>query len=294
MHLLEIGDLTSNQVTAIFKLADQASVRKAEKWLNGKLFLLFFPESSLRTRIAFERGIKDLGGECLLFPPETLDKRESLHDVAQYVQNWADGLIIRHPDDGKVKQLAAHSAIPIINAMTSDNHPCEILSDLYAIQKRKGDVRELVFTFVGPAGNICKSWAKAAQVMDLRFNHVCIRGQEVAAESRNYNYYTELEEALPNSDVVLTDALPELFRTNEYIDKYQITMEKMNLANKQAILNPCPPFFRGEEVSADAIASDFFVGYSFKMNLLFVQQAILLYSLQQKEDAAIFNGVNNI
>ncbi|WP_239614546.1 ornithine carbamoyltransferase [Cohnella mopanensis] len=277
MHLLNIDHLTDTQILEIFELADQLKTDPNEAHLKGKTFVLFFPESSIRTRLTFEKGIMDLGGRCLLFPPETLNKREALEDVIQYVQNWADGVVVRHPDYYVIQELGRHSTIPVINAMTSDNHPCEILADLYTISRLREDYRNLVYTFVGHAGNISRSWKDIAKAMDLQFNHVCVNGQQLSPDHRNYRFHTELAPILANSDVVLTDSLPESFRTREYIERYQITIERMKLAKPSALLNPCPPFYRQEEVSEEAINSDFFVGYSFKRNLIYVQQAILLY-----------------
>ncbi|AZN41347.1 ornithine carbamoyltransferase [Paenibacillus albus] len=281
MHLLNLRELSEKQMLDIFELADEliGQPSKYSRALTGKTFVLFFPESSLRTRITFEKGIKELGGECILFPPETLEKKEKLSDVIHYLENWVDGVIVRHPDFAKIQQLADQSSLPILNAMTSENHPCEILSDLYAISRQVDNFRELVYTFVGPAGNICRSWADAAAVMNLNFNHVCAAGHELGGPSPNYSFHVELEDALTRSDVVLTDSLPKAFLTDEYISKYQITLDRMRIAKPKAILNPCPPFFRGEAVSEDAISSDYFVGYSFKKNLIHVQQAIVLYSL---------------
>ncbi|SEN98321.1 ornithine carbamoyltransferase [Paenibacillus sp. OV219] len=281
MHLLNLRELSHKQIDEIFELADELRLQndKYSRSLTRKTFVLFFPESSLRTRITFEKGIKDLGGECILFPPETLDKREQLSDVTHYLENWVDGIIVRYPDYSKIQELAYQSSLPIINAMTSVNHPCEILSDLYSISRQRENFTELVYTFVGPAGNICRSWVEAAGVMNLNFNHICAEGHELGERSTNYSYHNEFEDVLTRSDVILTDSLPKELLTDEYINKYQITLDRMKLAKPNAILNPCPPFFRGEEISEDAISSDYFVGHSFKKNLLYVQQAIVLYSL---------------
>lgn len=252
---------------------------RRERFFEDKTFILFFPENSLRTRITFEKGIKDLGGECILFPPEALDRREELIDTVKYIENWADGIVVRHSDFMKINEMAKYSSIPIVNAMTSVNHPCEILADLYSISERKNNYRELVYTFVGPASNISRSWTNVAKIMNLDFNHVSLAGNEITEQSRNYMFHTELEEVLKHSDVILTDSLPDQFRTDDYISKYQITLERMMLTKKHSILNPCPPFFRNEEVSEEVINSDYFVGHSFKKNLVYVQQAIILYCL---------------
>lgn len=279
MHLLSLKDLTRPQIMKIFRLADKLTLQNGSKILKGKTFILFFPQTSIRTRLTFEKGIKDLGGESILFPSETLDKEEKLEDVIQYIQNWADGVIVRHSYFSKIRGLTEHSSIPIINAMSSENHPCEILSDYYSISKIRKNKRDHVYTFVGPATNICRTWADLSKILDLKFYHVCQAGYEMGMNEPNYIFSTNLEQILKLSDIILTDSLPEELRTNEYINQYQITLERMHLAKNQALLNPCPPFFRNEEVSEEVISSPYFVGHAFKRNLLYVQQAIVLNCL---------------
>ncbi|UJF32966.1 ornithine carbamoyltransferase [Paenibacillus hexagrammi] len=279
MNLLDINELSSDDIYRIFSSADEIKSGMHENFLKGKTFVLFFPESSIRTRITFEIGIKSLGGDCIMFPSEALDKKEELKDVIKYIENWAHGVIVRHADFSKIRDLASHSKIPVINAMTSVNHPCEVLSDLYAISKRKEHFQNLSYTFVGPAGNICRSWLTAAEVLDFKFNHVCLKGHELRTDSDNYQFYTELDEIIKVSEVVLTDSLPDEFRNEQYIAEYQVTLERMKLAPNGALLNPCPPFFRAMEVSEEVISSEYFVGYTFKKDLLFVQQAIIIQCL---------------
>jgi ornithine carbamoyltransferase len=279
MNLLNLSDLTENQVMELFYVADQLKKGKYGKVLEGKTFVLFFPESSIRTRITFEKGIRDLGGECILFPPESLKKKEELSDVIEYLNNWVDGVIIRHPSLNKMVNLSKHALIPIINAMSSENHPCEILSDIYSIRAARSNYKDLTYTFVGPAGNIVKSWVEIAKVLKLKLQHVCTAGNRICVDGENYYFSTDLEERLIGSDVVLTDSLPPEYQTDEYIAQYQINLERMRLTNQEAILNPCPPFFRDQEVSEDVINSEYFVGHSFKKNLLYVQQAIIVQCL---------------
>jgi ornithine carbamoyltransferase len=281
MHLLSIKDLTIDDINEIFSLADQMQDNK-EMLLNGKTFVLFFPESSIRTRLTFEKGIKSLGGKCILFPPETLDKREALIDVAGYIENWADGIIVRHRELVKITQLAQNLDIPIINAMSSCNHPCEIISDLYSIRNMGRDYQSLTYTFVGENGNIGNTWRMAAEVLNLSLNHVSTENNRIKENDKNYTFTTDLEKVLPSTDVVLTDPLSKDTRIQEYIEKYQITLKRMQQCKDNSILNPCPPFFRGEEVSEDVIQSNYFVGYGFKKSLIFIQQGIILYCLNKK------------
>lgn len=278
MNFLSINNLNGGNISEIFNLVDNLKNYSGLP-LHGKTFVLFFPESSIRTRLSFEKGIQDLGGKCVLFPPSTLDKREELVDVIKYIDNWADGVIVRHSDYNKIRELAQNSSIPVINAMTSYNHPCEILSDIYSISKIRTNYEFLTYTFVGENGNISNSWRIAAEVFNFKFNHISVAGNRIKSDDENYIFYTELDKVLPESDVILTDSLPKDLRVLEYINKYQITLEKMKKCKPNAIINPCPPFYRGEEVSADVIESEYFVGYEFKKNLLYVQQAVILYCL---------------
>lgn len=279
MDLLRISDLNEVQILEIFDLADKLKTKGNQSILKGKTFILFFPESSIRTRISFEKGICDLGGQAILFPPVTLDKREKLEDVIKYMENWSDCVIIRHKDLSKLHELAKYSQIPIINAMTSFNHPCEILSDLYSFSKLRKDYRDLTYTFVGENGNISRSWMEIAKVMNLEFHHVCTLENRIKENDGNYKFHVNLDEVLVISDIVLTDPLSSILKTNDYINKYQITLQRMKKTKYNSLLNPCPPFYRNEEVSTDVIDSKYFVGHNFKVNLLSIQQAIIIYCL---------------
>lgn len=278
-HLLSILDLEAKDIDAIYDLTDQIKEGKIRQPLAGKTAVLFFPESSIRTRLSFEKGINDLGGKCMLFPPATLDKREALMDVIKYIENWADFVVVRHKDLEKMKELARHANIPVINAMSSENHPCEILSDLYGLSCLKKDYKALTYTFVGEHANISKSWMHASETLKFKLNHVCLPGHAMKDDDDYYHFSTVLDDVIPVTDVVLTDPLSSSMRNEAYYQSYQITLERMHKACKGAVLNPCPPFFRGEEVSRDVIDSEYFIGHDFKKGLIHAQQAIILYCL---------------
>lgn len=279
MNYIRLNDFTSQDIRAIYEISDDINSYKNQ--FQGKTFVLFFPESSIRTRLSFEKGINDLGGQCILFPPSTLDKREALKDVMAYIENWADAVIVRHKDIKVIEALAANSSIPVINAMTSENHPCEITSDIYGIEKLKGPINRLKVCLVGANNNISRSYATAAQVFGFKLHHTSYGDERIKADDEHYEFVENLDTALEDADVVLTDSLPSRLKTSYYLRDYQITKDKMALTN-DGILNPCPPFFRGEEVSADVIDSDYFVGHQFKKDLLKVQQAIIIKCLEVK------------
>lgn len=272
-NLIDLLCFTKENIFEIFHIADKIQKGEFKNFLNGKSMVLFFPSTSLRTRVTFEKGIYLLGGQSILFPTETLDKKEKLEDVCGYLNNWADGIIVRHRNIDVVKELAQYSTIPVINAMTDWNHPCEIISDMYSLSKIRVDFTKDKFLFCGSSGNIGLSWKEAANVLGFELSQCCPKGYEM----EGVQVFRDIKEAVKGKDIICTDSLPADILGD--FEHYQITKEIMDMANENAILNPCPPFYRGGEVSQDVIDSDYFVGYQFKRNLLEVQQAIVIYCL---------------
>lgn len=272
-NLTRLIDLQSHDVYDIFNIADKLSIGKYSNFLNEKTAILFFPPSSIRTRITFEKGIYLLGGQPVLFPSDALDKKEDLKDACGYLNNWADIIIIRHKNIQLIEEFAKYSKVPVINAMSDINHPCEILSDMYSLSKIRDNFISDNYLFCGKNGNIGLTWKEASNVMGFALSQCCGIGYEMDG----VNVYHNINTAIRGKDIICTDSLSgeEL---NDFKD-CQITKEIMDMANQNAILNPCPPFYRGEEVSDDAIQSKYFVGYEFKKNLLRIQQAIMIWCM---------------
>ncbi len=271
--LIRLTDYTTDDIYNIFKIADEVRKGKYKDILKGKSVVLFFPNSSIRTRVTFEKGIYLLGGQPILFSTEALDKKEDLEDVCGYLNNWADILVVRHKDVGVIEKIEKYTTVPVINAMTDENHPCEILTDMYALSKIRKEFVKDKFLFCGKKGNIGLAWKEASQVMGFELEQCCGKGYEIDGLVS----YNHIEQAIIGKDIVCTDSLPESI-LNDF-KNCQVTMPIMKKANKGAVLNPCPPFYRGEEVSNDVIESEYFVGYEFKKYLLDVQQAIMIYCL---------------
>lgn len=269
-NLVDLRSLHKEDIFEIFHIADGIREGKFENVFKGKSIVLFFSNTSIRTRVTFERGIYLLGGQSILFPSEALDKKEKLEDVCGYLNQWTDEIIVRHRNMDVVKELAHNSAVPVINAMTDENHPCEVISDLYSLSKIRGDFTKDKYLFCGKSGNIGLTWKEAADIFGFELSQCCPKGYEM----EGVHVFRDIKEAVKGKDVICTDSIPADMRGD--FEHYQITKEMMHMANKNAILNPCPPFYRGEEVSEEVIASDYFVGYQFKRYLLEVQQAIMI------------------
>lgn len=269
--LISLNETTTNDMENIFTIAD--NIQDYEGALKGKTIVLFFPSSSIRTRVTFEKGVHQLGAQVILFPSDSMDKKEDIRDVMGYLDNWADGVIVRYKDIQRIKKMAQTSSYPVINAMTSVNHPCEVLSDLYALSKLRNDYLTAKYLFVGATGNIGLAWKEAAQLLGLNFKQSCPKGFEM----EGIGVINDLDEAIIGQDIILTDPLPSDIKAT--FANHMVTFERMKKANDNALLNPCPPFARGEEVSSDVIDSEYFVGYGFKKHLLTVQQAIIVYCM---------------
>lgn len=276
-NLVDLLNIDKEDIFEIFHIADKIQEGKFKGFLNGKSIVLFFPNTSIRTRVTFEKGIYLLGGQSILFPTETLDKKEKLEDVCGYLNNWADVVIVRHRNMDVLREFVRYSAVPVINAMTDINHPCEIISDMYSLSKIRVDFTKDKYLYCGKSGNIGLSWKEAANVMGFELAQCCPEGYEM----EGVQVFRDIKEAVKGKDVICTDSLPANILGD--FEHYQITKEIMDMANENAVLNPCPPFYRGEEVSQDVMDSDYFVGYHFKKYLLEVQQAVIIYCLMNEK-----------
>ena len=257
---LRLTDYTKEELIKIFEIAD--SIEQYKGFLAGKTIVMFFPASSIRTRVSFEKGIYLLGGQSILFDPATLDKKEDIRDVCGYLENWADVVIVRNKDITMLEKMADAMSIPVINAMTDVNHPCEMMSDLYTLSKIRSDYLKDQYLFVGGDGNIGRAWKEAAEAFGLSLSQCAPLAYQMPGLDCNDN----LEAAIAGKDIINTDSIPSNI-LDDFKD-FQITESLMKLANPDAVLNPCPPFYRGEEVSKKAIDSNYVVGYQFKKNLM--------------------------
>ncbi len=271
VSFIRLTDFSKEDLLEIFKIAD--SIDHYSDFLKGKTVVMFFPASSIRTRITFEKGIHLLGGQVILFDPTTLDKKEDIKDVSGYLNNWADAVVVRYRDIHMLEKMKNVMDIPVINALTDDNHPCEIMSDLYALSKIRTDFVQDNYLFVGENGNIGRAWREASRAFGFSLTQCCPDKYRM----KDVPYIRKISEAVLGKDIICTDSI----QTNSVEDfkTYQVSKSIMALANKNALLNPCPPFYRGEEVSEDIIDSNYFVGYEFKKCLMEVQQAIIVFCM---------------
>lgn len=269
-HFLRLDGIARSDLGHIIELADAYDAGVGPAFSGAAA--LFFPPGSIRTRASFERGLSLMGLQPIVFPPETLDKPEAHEDVAGYLAQFVDVAVVR-ADMPILIGLAAKDHLPIVNAMTSDNHPCEVLSDLWALRKLGRDFTQCRYAIVGVGrSNVIQSWFEAGRAFGLDLVQVCPPGHQIDGVSSNHS----IMDGCRGADVIVTDPPGPHAGV---MAPFQITSDVLAVADSSVLLNPCPPFVRGREVSAEAIASSHFVGYDFKKALLPVQQAVVAWAL---------------
>lgn len=256
--------------------------------LNKQLGLWFFG-NGFRNRLAFEIGARAMGGQVSYIPGD-LGVQEPLEDIGYYLQNWYSMLVVRAARHDDLTYLAAHTAIPVINARTNFSHPCEIMGDLQFVRRHRGSLEGLNVIFAGEVSNLCMSWFEAAVRFPIRVTQIApapylasptLLDHLNAQASGEITAGTDLDAALDGVDLIYTDCWP---KPSESMNKaqirdlflpYQITAHHLSRLKENAIFLPCPPVTRGEEVSADAMQSPLCLNYAAKAYLLHSQNAIM-------------------
>jgi len=228
--------------------------------------------NSLRTRATFLKAFTDLDLTAIELPNLLKTSEEKRH-LAGYLDQWIDLYVIRESDHAILEEFANASSRPVINAMTAWEHPCEVLSDAFWLWERFGDLKGLKFCILGPSTNVLNSWVQFCRLAGLAFSRVIPDSfNDPTGIPDAQNITNSLEEGLRGADVVLTDAWPEGFHDAAY----QLTPSKLDVANRNVIVIPCPPFNTDNEVDHALIDSPAFAGYSQKRDLYTVHKAILV------------------
>jgi ornithine carbamoyltransferase len=255
-------------------LARLWSERRMPQALDGLRAGLIVDDTGWRNTTAFDLGVRAMGGLCA-HAPLTLGGGEAIADLAGYLDNWFDLLIVRTPKLDSLRSLADAAAAPVINARTRTNHPCETLGDLAYAFHRRGTVDGLKIAVVAPDANILGSWAEAAAVLPVEV--IQIYPERWWARryegSQGFACTTEMA-ALAGADIMVTDCWPGDAQRDE-VESYQVTARHLEALRPGSMFIPCPPVTRGQEVSADAMASPLCCVTEAKAFLLHAQNALL-------------------
>ena len=297
--LLSVADLSGEDIRL---LISEAMNIKAEGWLsllNRKILALVFEKPSLRTRVSFEIAMQQLGGHCVYLSPDEvgLGKRESVSDVAQVLSRYVDAIAARTFSHQTLEILASYSNVPVINALSDWEHPCQALADLLTIYEKKGELQGLTLAFVGDGNNVAHSLLLAAPLMGVNFRIASPNGyavqegilrlaQEYATNSGAEIFCTEQPQlAVSGADIVYTDVWVSMGQEAKAQERrhiftsYQVNSELLSLAKGDAILMHPLPAHRGEEVAEGILDSVQSVVFDQAENRMHLQKALLAIML---------------
>jgi len=293
--LLSISGLTGEDIRL---LISDAVDMKAAGWLtslSGKTLALLFEKPSLRTRVSFEVAMQQLGGQAIYLSPAEvgLGERESIPDVARVLSRYVDVIAARTFSHQTLEVLAGHSSVPVINALSDLEHPCQALADLFTIYEKKGELGGLTLAFIGDGNNVAHSLLLAASLAGMNFRIASPSGYRVqdrilhlaqgyAADSGAEVFCTEEPRlAVSGADVVYTDAWASMGQEAEAEERrrifanYRVDRELLSLAGEGAVFMHCLPAHHGEEVAEGVLDSPWSVVFDQAENRLHVQKALL-------------------
>ena len=299
--LVSIRDLSTEEVEGILQLTSLMKARPADfrGALSGKQLVMFFEKPSLRTRLTFEAGMASLGGTSF-FVDQTasrIDAREALSDVAHNLERWIDIIVLRTFAHATVEKMAEYASVPVVNALSELEHPCQALADYFTLVEKFGSVKNLKLAFVGDGNNVLHSLLLTCAVMGSSISVATPKGygpdSQIVADAREMaeqtgariELFTDPYEAVCGADAVYTDAWASMGQENEAMQRvpifapYQVNDELMAQAAPHALFMHCLPAHRGEEVTDSVIDSPQSVVFDQAENRMHVQKAILLLLL---------------
>jgi len=291
---LKLSDLTKSEIET---LLDRATALKAGKDthacpLRGKNIGLFFEKPSTRTRLSFEAGIFQLGGNAICMTPDELQlgRGETIADTARTISRYLNAIMVRTFSHATVETLAANSTIPVINGLSDLHHPCQALADVMTLLEKKGKLEGLKVAFIGDGNNVCNSLIEAAAVLGFSLTIACPEGFEphsnVLENSRAFAkseiiVLRDPKEAAGMADAVYTDVWVSMGQEKEAEEKkkkfreYQVNTRLLSCAKKDVIVLHCLPAHRGEEITDEVLDGPHGVVFDQAENRLHTQKALL-------------------
>ena len=295
-HFLTLTDLSSDELSALLRRAIELRTlyRKGEIYapLKNQVLAMVFEKSSTRTRVSFEAGMTQFGGHAIFLSPRDtqLGRGEPIEDSARVLSSMSNCIMVRTFEHEKIQRFAEYSSVPVINGLTDDVHPCQLLADMQTFLEHRGDIKGRTVTWIGDGNNMCHSYMHAAKLLDFKLNIACPEGYEpdsnyIEETSEHVELIRDPAEACAQSDLVVTDVWASMGQEDEQAKReaafapYQVTSTLMGLANKDALFMHCLPAHRGEEVSADVIDGNQSVVWDEAENRLHAQKALLEFLL---------------
>jgi ornithine carbamoyltransferase len=300
--LLSITDLSPEELARVLETARALKDGGRRTLLAGKTLALVFEKPSLRTRVSFDVGMRELGGDCIYVSPAEvgLGTREPVEDVARVMSRYVDCIAARTFAHETVEELARRADVPVINALSDGEHPCQALADVLTVEEKKGPLAGVSLAFVGDGNNTARSLCLATAMSGMKFRfaspegyglpeETVSRARELASGSGGVACLRDPEETVKGADVVYTDVWASMGQEEESAVRkeafqgYQVDARLMSLAAPEAIFMHDLPAHRGEEVTAEVIEGPQSVVFDQAENRLHAQKAVLALILQEDD-----------
>jgi ornithine carbamoyltransferase len=262
--------------------------------LDGRVLALIFDKQSTRTRISFDVGMRQLGGTTIMMSGNDMQlaREETIADTARVLSRYVDAVMIRLLDHEMVRELADNSTIPVINGLTRESHPCQVMADIMTFEEHRGPIAGATVAWLGDGNNVLTSWIHAAARLGFRINIASPKELSVPDDVRKWakgagadvHFVEHPETAVKHADCVVTDTWVSMgdedaTRRHNLLKAYQVNAALMAKASKDAIFMHCLPAHRGEEVTDDVIDGPQSVVFDEAENRLHAQKAILAWCL---------------
>jgi len=293
--LISIQDLSTAEIEGIFQLTGQLKKNKAKfsKALSGKTLALIFQKPSNRTRVSFEVGMYQLGGNSIYLSPSeiNLGVRECVQDVSKTLSRYVDGIVLRTFEHKNVLEMAKEATVPVINGLSDFSHPCQGLADIYTIKEKVKSLKDVTLAYVGDGNNVCNSLLYTCAKLGIKVNVATPKGfepqKEVLEETKKIaTVFNDPFLAVKGVDVIYTDVWASMGQEEEAQERrkifkdFQINKKLVGLAKKDVLVMHCLPAHRGEEITADVLESKNSVVFDEAENRMHVQKAILIKLLK--------------
>lgn len=295
-HFLTLNDLSREELLALLKRASELKVLQrngtAHGALTGKVMAMIFAKSSTRTRVSFEAGMTQLGGSAMFLSPNDtqMGRGEPISDTAKVISSMVDIVMIRTFAHADVELFATHSSVPVINALTDDYHPCQLLADMQTWIEHRGDVQGKTVCWLGDGNNMCQSYINAAKILGFHLKIACPEGFEPSTklmdEAQGYaTIEHDPRRASEGAHLLVTDVWASMGQEDEArmreqaLSNYQLNQELLDLADTEALYFHCLPAHRGEEITADLMDNPKSVIWDEAENRLHAQKALIEFLL---------------
>ena len=263
--------------------------------LKGQVLAMVFEKSSTRTRISFEAGMAHFGGNAIFLSPRDtqLGRGEPLEDSAKVISSMVDCIMLRTFKHETVTTFAKYSSVPVINGLTDEQHPCQLLADMQTYFEQRGDIEGKTVAWIGDGNNMCHSYIQAAMVLDFKLHIAAPIGYLpdktiVDAAGKHVQLFDNALAAAQNADLIVTDVWASMGQEDEQKQRctafkdYQVNAEIMGIAHADALFMHCLPAHRGEEVSAEVMDGPQSIVFAEAENRLHAQKALLEFLLCAK------------